>query len=140
MLSSLLPSRTLQHDVLALLRQYAHLLPPLTLLISSTLTYIGTPPAHSLFTSALAWTTICIIAPIALRRVGTGREAGGNGGNVRARRLAWAAGGLLTLAKVCEKAVDGRGIWWANVCLEILNAAAMNEDTEFCLRNRASFR
>jgi hypothetical protein len=112
-------SRTLQHDALALLRQYSNFIPPIILLVSSTLANVGTPPAHSLLTSAIAWTALCVIASVGLRRWKT--QGGSSGGN--ARRLAWAAGGLLALGRVCEKAVDGRGIWWANVCVYLVGNA-----------------
>jgi hypothetical protein len=114
-------SRTLQHDALALLQQYSNYIPPLLLLISSTLANVGTPPAHSLLTSAIAWTALCVVASVGLRRWRTQTGGSGSGGN--ARRLAWAAGGLLALGRVCEKAVDGRGIWWANVCVYLVRNA-----------------
>lgn len=96
-----------QHDASPSSKQLAL---PLTLLITSVLAYIGTPIKHSLLTSAAAWTGVIIYTSL--------KSSGGKQSlfNVTpARKLAWTAGGLFALARVCERAVDGRGIWWAQV-------------------------
>ena len=80
---------------------------PAVLLVSSVCAYVGTPVANSLLTSAIAWSLVCIYATLRLRRNGAAAAAG--------KRLAWAAGGLLSLGAVCERSVDGRGVWWAHV-------------------------
>ena len=80
---------------------------PAVLLTSSVFAYVGTPVANSLLTSAIAWSLVCAYATLRLRRNGAVAGAG--------KRLAWAAGGLLSLGAVCERSVDGRGIWWAHV-------------------------
>ncbi|KAK3726120.1 hypothetical protein LTR37_000268 [Vermiconidia calcicola] len=110
--SSLLPSRYQQHDVSTSRRGHYSL--PLALLITSVLSYIGTPVAHSLLTSAVAWSGVCVYASLRLKRDGK------SGVGATAQRLGWLAGGLLALARVCERAVDGRGIWWANGLLPLV--------------------
>ena len=63
---------------------------------------------HALLTSAIAWLSICLYTS---SRVGARSLLDG----APSQRLAWAAGGILALAQVCERAVDGKGIWWAKV-------------------------
>ncbi|KAK5165712.1 uncharacterized protein LTR77_008635 [Saxophila tyrrhenica] len=109
--SSLLPSRYQQNDASA-----TYFL-PLVLLLSSVVSSIGTSVAHALLTSAVAWTVLSVYTSVRLRRGRNGKEE--NGVNRQARRLSWAAGGLLALARICERAVDGRGIWWANGLLPL---------------------
>ena len=82
---------------------------PGALLVSSVCAYVGTPVPNSLLTSAVAWALVCIYTTLRLRRKGA---AAANAG----KKLAWAAGGLFSLGAVCERSVDGRGVWWAHVC------------------------
>ena len=103
-----MPSALLLPDASS--RQY---LLPAALLLTTTLANVGTPVAHSLLTSALAWSAICVYTTLRLRKGSNGGLEGG------AKRLAWIAGGLLALARICERAVDGRGIWWANAFLPL---------------------
>lgn len=93
-----------QHDALA---ASANTL-PLALLATSILAYIASSPKHALLTSAIAWLSICLYTS---SRVGARSLLDG----APSQRLAWAAGGILALAQVCERAVDGKGIWWAKV-------------------------
>ena len=86
---------------------------PLTLLISSILAYLGTPVKHSLLTSAAVWLSLCTYTSLEVGRSKDILEA------APSQRLAWAAGGLLALAQVCERAVDGRGVWWAKVIRDV---------------------
>ena len=82
---------------------------PGALLVSSVCAYVGTPVPNSLLTSAIAWVLVCIYTTLRLRRNGAATATAG-------KRLAWAAGGLLSLGAVCERSVDGKGVWWAHVC------------------------
>lgn len=93
-----------QHDASA----RTHLALPLLLLLSSILAYLGTPAKHSLLTSAVAWLSICTYTTL---------KAGARSllDAAPSQKLAWAAGSLFALAQVEERAVDGRGIWWAKV-------------------------
>ena len=98
----------------SLLSRYDHYVPrqsiilPVILLATSILACIGTPVPHSLRTSAIAWAVVWAYAALRLRGKGNGSAQGG-------RTAAWAAGGLLAIAQICGRSVDGRGIWWANV-------------------------
>jgi hypothetical protein len=81
---------------------------PVLLFLASLVANISTPTKNSLLTSALAWLAVCASCSSKT--------------NVRilldtnpARKTAWAAGSLFALAQVCDKAVDGRAIWWAKV-------------------------
>jgi hypothetical protein len=81
---------------------------PILLFLASLVANVGTPTKHSLLTSALAWLAVC-----ALCTVKTGAK---NLLHVTpAKKNTWAAGLLFALAQVCDKAVDGRAIWWAKV-------------------------
>jgi hypothetical protein len=81
---------------------------PALLFLASLVANVGTPTKHSLLTSALAWLAVC-----ALCTLKTGAK---NLLDVTpARKNTWAAGLLFALAQVCDKAVDGRAIWWAKV-------------------------
>lgn len=86
---------------------------PIILLLTSVLANVGTPVPHSLLTSAVAWAGIWVYTGIRSRRNNGSQSHGGGGAN---KGAAWAAGALLALAQICERSVDGRGIWWANVC------------------------
>ena len=95
-------------------QQHAASRPGLTafiaLLFTSVIAYVGTTARHSLLTSALAWLAICAYTSFTLGRkglIGAGLP----------QKLAWAAGGLLALGQVQEKAVNGSGVWWAKVIL-----------------------
>lgn len=81
---------------------------PGALLVSSICAYVGTPVPNSLLTSAISWALVCIYTTLRLRRNGSATATAG-------KRLAWAAGGLLSLGAVCERSVDGKGVWWAHV-------------------------
>ena len=97
-----------QHDAAS--ASSASLVLPLVLLVASLLAYIGTSTKHSLLTSAVAWLSICAYTTL--------RTRGGLRSLLEAEpahRLSWAAGALLALAQLCERAVDGTGIWWAKV-------------------------
>lgn len=96
-----------QHDATA---SRSSITLPVVLLVASILAYIGTPAKHSLLTSAVAWLSICIYCNL---RIGARSLLDG----APSQRLAWAAGALLCVAQVCERAVDGKGIWWAKVIL-----------------------
>ncbi|KXT00272.1 hypothetical protein AC578_1213 [Pseudocercospora eumusae] len=102
-----------QHDAAS--AASASLVLPLVLFVASLLAYIGTSTKHSLLTSAVAWLSICAYATLRTR------------GGLRslldvepAQTLSWAAGALLALAHICERAVDGMGIWWAKALLPAL--------------------
>lgn len=101
----------------SLLSRYQHdatkpssLILPLALLAASVLAYTGTPSRHALLTSAVAWLAIATYTAL---KVGTRSLLDAS----PAQRLSWAAGILLALAQICERAVDGKGIWWAKVTL-----------------------
>lgn len=79
-----------------------------TLLVTAALALVGTSPRHLLTTSAAAWTCIWAYARFRSGLSSTGESQG--------RVLSWAAGVLLALACVCERAVEGgRHIYWAKV-------------------------
>lgn len=86
---------------------------PALLFIASLLANIGTPTKHSLLTSASAWLTVCVLCSL---------KTGGKSllDVTPARKTAWVAGSLFALAQVCDKAVDGRAIWWAKVVFDTL--------------------
>lgn len=94
-----------QHDAAAL----SAVTIPLALVVPSTLKYTLTSSAkHSLFASAAAWFILCAWSTT---RVGAKSLVDAHA----SQRLAWTAGGLVVLAQVCERAVDGRGLWWTKV-------------------------
>jgi hypothetical protein len=79
-----------------------------TLLVTAALALVGTSPRHLLTTSASAWTCIWAHARFGSRPSSAGESQG--------RVLSWAAGVLLALSSVCERAVEGgRHIYWAKV-------------------------
>jgi len=84
---------------------------PLLLLLSSILAYLGTSSSrHSLLINAVAWLSICTYA--------TSRTGAKSLLDAwPSQKLSWAAGALFALAAVEERAVEGRGIWWAKVTL-----------------------
>ena len=86
---------------------------PAIFLLSSILAYLATPTKHSLLISAVAWLSICTYTTL---RVGAKSLFDAS----PSQKLSWAAGGLLALAAVQERSVDGRGIWWAKVILYIM--------------------
>ncbi|KXT11496.1 hypothetical protein AC579_2418 [Pseudocercospora musae] len=102
-----------QHDAASAPR--ASLALPLVLFVASLLAYIGTSTKHSLLTSAVAWLSTCTYAALRTRGGMTSLLDAGP-----AQRLSWAAGALLALAQICERAVDGAGIWWAKALLPAL--------------------
>jgi hypothetical protein len=83
---------------------------PLLLLLSSCVAYLGTPAQHSLTISAIAWLSICTFTTL---RAGIKSLLDASSG----QKLAWTAGALLALAGIEERAVEGRGLWWAKVIL-----------------------
>ena len=95
-----------QHDASA----RTQLVLPLLLLLSSTLACLGASSRHSLLISAIAWLSLCTYATL---RTG----AKGLLDASESQKLAWAAGVLFALAAIEERAVEGRGIWWAKVIL-----------------------
>ncbi|KAK4541698.1 hypothetical protein LTR36_007407 [Oleoguttula mirabilis] len=99
-----------QHDASA---ARTHLALPLLLLLPCILAYIGTPNKHSLLTSAVAWLSICIYTTLKIGARSLLDAA-------PAQRLAWAAGALFAVAQVEERAVEGRGIWWAKAFLPLV--------------------
>lgn len=134
-----------QHDVAAAAAaSRTSVILPLVVLVASLLAYIGTSTTHSLLTSAIAWLCLCLYTATrcsnsntststgtstAHSAYGRGRGHGHGHGHshghglrsflepVPAQRLCWAAGALLGLAQICERAVDGTAIWWAKVDL-----------------------
>ncbi|WPG98452.1 glycosyltransferase family 90 protein [Acrodontium crateriforme] len=101
-----------QHD--AALRPA--LIIPTCFFLASVLAYTGTVVRHHLLTSAIAWLLICGYTSL---RVGWKSLFRGG----PAQKLAWAAGGMLALAQVEEKAADGRGIWWAKALFPLIICA-----------------
>lgn len=93
-----------QHDAAAL----SAVTLPIALVVASILTYTGTSAKHSLFASAAAWLALCAWATT---RVGAKSLLDAHA----SQRLSWAAGALLVLSQVCERAVDGKGLWWTKV-------------------------
>lgn len=69
---------------------------------------IGSPGRLSLTTSATAWLAVFTLASVRTKSHGL-RTA------PPAQVLAWAAGGLLALATVCERSIGRRDLWWAKV-------------------------
>ena len=87
---------------------HSSLILPALLFLASLVANVSTPTKNSLLTSAIAWLAVCASSS----SKGSARsllEA------TTARKTAWAAGLLFALAQVCDKAVDGRAIWWAKV-------------------------
>lgn len=78
-----------------------------TLLVTAALALIGTSPRHSLTTSAASWTCIWAYTRFRSGLSSTGESQG--------RLLSWAAGVLLALSSVCERAVERGHIYWAKV-------------------------
>ena len=81
---------------------------PALLFLASLVANVFTPTNNSLLASAIAWLAVCASST----SKGSARsllEA------TTARKTAWVAGSLFALAQVCDKAVDGRAIWWAKV-------------------------
>lgn len=95
----ILPGRVVQDNQQAVLLG--------TLLITVALALVGTSPRHSLTTGAVAWT--CIWAYTRFR------GDLGSIGESQGRVLSWAAGVLLALSSVCERAVERGHIYWAKV-------------------------
>ena len=81
---------------------------PAFVLILSVISYLFTPPRHSLLTSFVAW---LVIAVYTTSRSGARSLLDAS----PSQKLGRAAGTLLALAAVEERAVDGRSIWWAKV-------------------------
>jgi len=86
----------------------SRLILPVLLFLAALIANVGTPSEHSLLTSALAWLAVC-----ALCLLKTGAKSLLD--VTSAKKNAWAAGLLFALAQVCDKATDGRAIWWAKV-------------------------
>lgn len=87
-----------QHDAAALLLPFA-------LIIASVSTYTLTSSAkHSLFASAAAWFLLCAWSTT---HIGAKSILDAHA----SQRLSWIGGVLLVLSQVCERAVDGRGLW-----------------------------
>jgi hypothetical protein len=81
---------------------------PALLFLASLVANVASTTKHSLLTSALAWLAICALC--------TFKTGAKNLLDVTpAKKNTWAAGLLFALAQVCDKAVDGRAIWWAKV-------------------------
>lgn len=95
----ILPGRVLQDNQQAVLLG--------TLLVTAALALVGTSPRHSLTTSAVAWTSIWAYTRFRSNLSTTGESQG--------RILSWAAGVLLALSSVCERAVERGHIYWAKV-------------------------
>ena len=87
----------------------SHIVLPALLFLSTLLAAFATPAKHSLLTSAIAWTSICTFCTL---RTGAKTLLGDA---TAAKKLCWGAGGVWTLAQVCERVFEGRGIWWAKV-------------------------
>lgn len=81
---------------------------PSLLFVASLIANVGTPSKHSLLTSALAWLLTCVLSSLK-----TGAKSLLD--VTPSKKAAWAAGALFALAQVCDKAVEGRAIWWAKV-------------------------
>jgi len=86
----------------------SRLILPVVLFLAALVANVGTPSKHYLLTSAFAWLAVC-----ALCSLKTGAKSLLDA--TSAKKNAWAAGSLFALAQVCDKAVDGRAIWWAKV-------------------------
>lgn len=82
----------------------------IALVVALVLTYTLTSAKHSLLASAAAWLLLCLWSTT---RVGAKSLMDAHA----SQRSAWAAGVLLVLAQVCERAVDGTGLWWTKVKL-----------------------
>lgn len=85
---------------------------PALLFLASLVANISTPTKNSLLTSAIAWLAVCA-SSTSKSSARSLLEA------TAARKTAWAAGSLFALAQVCDKAADGRAIWWAKVILHV---------------------
>jgi len=85
-----------------------HLALPLALLVAAIAAYLGTPAKHALLTSAIAWLSICTYTTL---RIGARSLLD----TTPSQRSAWAAGCLLALSQIEERAVEGKAIWWAKV-------------------------
>ena len=90
--------------------QNQHLLLPTGFFTFALLTTVNTPLSHSLLITSVSW---ALIWTLTLFRVGFWA------GNTfsAAKSVSWAAGILLALAKICERAArDRHAIWWTQVC------------------------
>jgi hypothetical protein len=87
---------------------HANLALPVLLFLACLVVNISTPARSSLLTNSLAWLAVC-----------ASRSSKANARSLLnttpARKTAWVAGSLFALAQLCDKAVDGRAIWWAKV-------------------------
>ncbi|KAK3110672.1 hypothetical protein LTR53_014799, partial [Teratosphaeriaceae sp. CCFEE 6253] len=90
----------------------AHFALPLLLLLSSILSYLGTPSRHFLLSNAIAWLSICAYLTLRIGAKGLLDAA-------PSQKLAWTAGALLALAAVEERALGGSGLWWAKALLPL---------------------
>lgn len=99
-----MPSLLSRHDAAS----RSALAVPLVALASYVFATISSSNKHALFASAVAWLAICIYTT---SKVGARSLLDA----APSQRLAWAAGGLLEISAICERAVDGRGLWWAKV-------------------------
>ena len=85
---------------------------PALLFLASLVANISAPTKNSLLTSAIAWLAVCACS--------TSKGSARSLLEVTAaRKTAWAAGLLFALAQVCDKAADGRAIWWAKVITHV---------------------
>ncbi|CAD0014393.1 unnamed protein product, partial [Aureobasidium pullulans] len=91
-----------------------------TLLVTAALALIGTSPRHSLTTSAASWTCIWAYTRFRSGLSSTGESQG--------RLLSWAAGVLLALSSVCERAVERGHIYWAKALLPVLVCVIVKVD------------
>jgi len=78
------------------------------LYLSTFAATVGTSSRHSLTTSAVGWLAISGFA--CLQATASGLAAA-----TPAQTLAWASGGLLALAGICERSLSWGDIWWAKV-------------------------
>ncbi|KAF2503298.1 hypothetical protein BU16DRAFT_521883 [Lophium mytilinum] len=97
--------------VLQNVAQHAHLFLPCVFLAASVSTAVNTPERHSLLITSISWALVWIFSIIR-----AGVLAGLD--NVKRRKSCWAAGALLALAQICDRAArDREGMWWAQAFL-----------------------
>lgn len=102
-----MPSLLFRHQQNAASTNNRRTLLAILLLLTSVVAYIGTSAKHSLLTGATSWLLLWVYASV---KTASARRLSG-----LAQTSAWSAGGLLALGQICARAVEGRGVWWANV-------------------------
>ncbi|KAL6709316.1 hypothetical protein ACN47E_001723 [Coniothyrium glycines] len=106
-----LETPSITHNVL----KRRQLLAPLLFLVLATVVNTNVPVQHSLFVTAIAWTTTWLAS---IPKAGVVSNT-----SVGRRRTCWLAGAFLSLSYVCDRAaLDKQGVWATKALLPLLTA------------------